>query len=72
MQRIFHCIRRCMLLWGLLPFLFGSCSFGDEPSPCPYDIRLEVTVYDDNRVVVTQASAADWEEIETRDINSVL
>ena len=23
---------------------------------------LEVTVYDDNRVVVTQASAADWEE----------
>ena len=62
MQRIFHCIRRCLLLWGLLPFLFGSCSFGDEPSPCLYDIRLEVTVYDDNRVVVTQASAADWEE----------
>ena len=34
-------IRPCLLLWGLLPLLFGSCSFGDEPSPCPYDVRLE-------------------------------
>ena len=41
MQRGFHPIRPCLLLWGLLPLLFGSCSFGDEPSPCPYDVRLE-------------------------------
>ena len=41
MQRVFHRIRCCLLLWGVLPLLLGSCSFGDEPSPCPYDVRLE-------------------------------
>lgn len=42
MRRGFHPIRPCLLLWGLLlPLLFGACSFGDEPSPCPYDVRLE-------------------------------
>ena len=41
MQRVFHRIRCCLLLLGVLPLLFSSCSFSDEPSPCPYDVRLE-------------------------------
>ena len=33
--------RIACVIYGMLALMLTACSFGDEPSPCPYNVRME-------------------------------